>query len=72
MKEKWIPIEQSENKLRIIKGKAYFERYNCWKKYLFESTEKDLKLYSTYEAILICGHCNIEKKLVEIASAFSF
>jgi hypothetical protein len=40
MKEKWLTIEHAENKMRAVKGKPYYKRYNDWKKYLYESTER--------------------------------
>lgn len=40
MKEKWLTIENAENKMKVVKGKPYYRRYNDWKKYLYESAER--------------------------------
>lgn len=65
IEEKWIPIEYAEKRIKKAQGnKRYYDRYNDWKKYLYESTERQLKLFGTTEAILICGHCNAKEKFV--------
>lgn len=60
VEEKWIPIEYAEKNIKKARGKSFYQRYNDWKKYLYESTERQLKLFGTTDAVLVCGHCNAE------------
>ena len=64
-------IEDCFKLMKKPKENTYYEKYYKWKKIVLENSAIDHKLNSTIEPILICGHCNKNGKLIEIAPAFS-